>query len=271
MQTLSDTLRTYTKRGLEPFPNESQCQICGFFDLGHPEVRRILNDQDPSGVQNRMVKARCKCYQEEDRRLSKRLLIRDQANLPGHTPRTFENFKAQPGTEEMLKAATRFANMDGPRLLVFAGDVGAGKTHMLSAIGHSVLERGLTVRFESSIRFVEILRNTYQDDQDAGLDKDDPRGNLSQTLAWYNNMGVMLLDDLGAERKTDFATEQINYLIEQRINTGGWLAISTNLSKDEMENRLSGRIASRVWATSPDLEAKEEATVIITTVKDFRA
>jgi len=90
-------------------------------------------------------------------------------------------------------------------------------------------------------------------------------------MSWYNNMKVLLLDDVGAERTTDFANEQINALIDARINSGGWLAISTNLSKDEMIQHLGRRNASRIWATNPELEKKDEAKVVINTAGDYRS
>lgn len=271
MESLGKTLEDYTRRGCEPLPDDSQCSICGFFDIQHPEAVRILKGRDPSGVQNLLIKSRCKCQNAEDVKRSRETLRHDQAALPGLEPKTFGNFKPRPGTEEMIEAAGRFARLEGPRMLVIAGNTGTGKTHLMSAIGHDVLNWGGRVRFEPAIRFVETLRSSYQDDRDDGIIDTDPRGSLRNMMSWYNNMKVLLLDDVGAERTTDFANEQINAVIDARINSGGWLAISTNLSKDEMIQHLGRRNASRIWATNPELEKKDEAKVVINTAGDYRS
>ena len=271
METLGGILEAVTKRGFEPLPDDAQCSICGFFDMKHPEVVRILKGRDPSGIQNIMIKARCKCQSAEDVKRSADMLRVQQASLPGLEPKTFDNFRQLEGTEEMIESATRFARLEGPRMLVLAGDTGTGKTHTLSAIGHNVLGWGGRVRFEPAVRFVETLRSSYEDDRDTGVVEGDPRGSLSQMMTWYTNMRVLLLDDVGAERSTEFANEQINALIDARINSGGWLAISTNLSKDEMMYHLGNRNASRIWATNPDLERKDEAKIVINTAGDYRS
>ena len=58
MQTLGDALQRVRSAG-EPLPDDSQCPTCDYFDVTHPDVRRILLDRDPT--KRIFQQAQCKC------------------------------------------------------------------------------------------------------------------------------------------------------------------------------------------------------------------
>ena len=141
MRTLGDDLQRIRSAG-EPLPDDGQCPVCGYFDVSHPDVRRILLDRDPS--QRIFSIAQCKCQgQEEIQRRNDELRFA-QAQLPTGA-RTFDNFIEQPGTDIMLAAARRFCHREGPRMLVLVGQTGTGKSHVLESIGRQALDAGRTV------------------------------------------------------------------------------------------------------------------------------
>ena len=47
---------------------------------------------------------------------------------------------------------------------------------------------------------------------------------------------LLIIDDFGAERNTDYALEQVFYVIDERYKTNLSLIITTNLSLTDMEN-----------------------------------
>ena len=269
METLTATLEKYTARAFEPFPDEAQCPTCGYFDVQHPDVRRLIKIRDPHGVQSLYNQCRCKCYRSEDLQKWERYKRETQSLIPGD--HTFENFKHFPGTQDMYEAAVNFANRVGPRMLVMVGGTGTGKTHLLSAIGRIVLKQGRSVRYELATQYIERLRHSYSDDQSRGISDLDPAGDLYDMRIWYNRMNTLLIDDVGMERATPFVQEQINTLIDERINTGGWLAMTTNLAKDEINEHLGPRVASRMWAESMEVKMKDQVGVVINTGSDRRA
>ena len=257
MRTLGDALQRLRSAG-EPLPNDSQCPVCGYFDITHPDVRRILLDRDPS--KRIFQQAQCKCRGREEQQRRDEELRHAQAALPtGGITRTFDNFRARPGTDDMLAAARRFADRQGPRMLVLVGQTGTGKSHLLEAIGRHALESGRTVRYDLASTFLNRLRHTYE--SDSGEDVHD-------LMAWYQRRHTVLLDDIGMESATPWVREQLTTLVEERLHSGGWMALATNLSKTAMADRMGDRLASRLYAGNPELS---EVSLVINTAEDYRA
>ena len=256
MQSLSDTLQRIRSAG-EPLPDDGQCPVCGFFDLSHPDVRRILLDRDPT--KRIFIQAQCKCRGQEEQKIRDDQFRYLQAALPTGRTRTFDTFKDRPGTDDMLAAARRFANREGPRMLILVGQTGTGKSHLLESIGRYALDAGRTVRYDLASTFLNRLRHTY--DSDAGEDVHD-------LTAWYQHRHTVLLDDIGIESATPWVREQMTTLVEERLHSGGWMAIATNLSKAAMADRMGDRLASRLYAENPELP---EVAVVFNAAEDYRA
>ena len=257
MTTLAEDFQRLRSAG-EALPNDSQCPECGFFDITHPDVRRILIDRDAS--KRILASAQCKCQDRKIIEKAKTSLRYDQAALPLRTTSyTFENFTPRPGTEEMIKAAGRFLRGEGPRILTLVGNPGAGKSHILEAIGWAALDMGRSVRYDLAATFLNRLRHTYN--ADSGDD-------VFDLLAWYQRQSVLLIDDIGLEQATPWVQEQLTALIEGRIQSGGWTATATNWDKSRMTENLGPRLASRLFATNSELGAAE---VVINTAGDYRS
>ena len=117
LRTLGEAFERLRSRG-EPLPDDSSCPVCEYFDITHPDVRRILIDRDPT--ERLLNMAKCRCVGREDQQRRDDQLRHAQAALPAGG-RTFDNFKGRPGTDDMLAAARRFAGRAGPRMLGFVG------------------------------------------------------------------------------------------------------------------------------------------------------
>ena len=255
--TLGDALQRLRSAG-EPLPADAQCPVCGYFDITHPDLRRILIDRDPTKVIFHQAQCRCRSREEQLQRDTE--LRHAQAALPsGKTARTFDNFQGRPGTDRMLAAARKFADREGPRMLVMVGQTGTGKSHLLEAIGRHALEADRTVRYDLTSTFLARLRHTY--DSDSGEDVHD-------LTAWYQRRHTVLLDDIGMESATAWVREQLTSLIEERLHSGGWMALATNLDKAAMSDRMGDRLASRLYARNPELS---EVSNVINTAEDYRA
>ena len=255
METLGEALQRYRSAG-EALPDDSQCPVCGYFDVTHPDVRRILLDRDPT----KLKQAACRCQSQEAIVRRETEFRHVQAALPSSGKvRTFDNFILRPGTEEMLAAARQFASGNGPKMLVLVGQTGTGKSHLLEAIGRTALESNRTVRYDLTSTFLNRLRHTF--DSDSGEDFHD-------LTAWYQRRQTVLLDDIGMESATAWVKEQLVTLIEERLHSGGWMALATNLSKTALADRMGDRLASRLYASNPDLS---DVSMIVNTAEDYRA
>ena len=267
MTTLSDEFQRIRSAG-EALPDESQCPVCGYFDITHPDVRRILIDRD-SQVGS-LSAARCRCNSREELARRDSELREQEAGLPAgpNGPRTFANFIKREGTETMIEAAGRFIRREGPRLLVMVGNPGCGKSHILESIGRAALEQKRTVRYDVAARFLERLRHTYSADRartDWAHDPED--GDVHDLLAWYNSQNLLIIDDIGYEKPSTWVQEKLTTLIDKRIETAGWTVVATNLDDQTMENNLGMRLASRLFATNPE---EGTASVVVCTAKDYR-
>lgn len=118
--------------------------------------------------------------------------------------------------------------------LLIGGPVGTGKTYIAGCIANYLLEEFIPVCMTS---FPQVL-NTLQTSQD--------RNKFIEDLVSFD---LLILDDLGVERSTDYGLEQLFNLVDARYKTNKPLIVTTNLSMKEMmktENIALKRIYDRI-------------------------
>lgn len=123
------------------------------------------------------------------------------------------------------KFVEKFDDMkqSGKGLLLW-GNVGTGKSYLAAAIANALMDRLYTVVMTS---FPKILAERYD------FDREQKESRISGTLA---RADLLIIDDLGAERNTDFALEQVYSVVDDRYRSGKPLIITTNLTFDYMKN-----------------------------------
>lgn len=126
----------------------------------------------------------------------------------------------------------------GQGLLLY-GSVGTGKTFAACEVANGVLDRGYSVLVTDFRRILNDLQSTY--------DKQDYVDNL-------NRYKLLVIDDLGVERETEYAKEQVYAVIDARSRSGLPLVVTTNLSLDVMkkpsnisEARIYGRVLEKCY------------------------
>ena len=239
LESLGTTLTgTGLRQNVKPLPDGAACPDCGYFKLDYPGLLQLLAERgiDPMAAQ-------CRCGERSRQRQEAEAARLRQANLPGRRqggPRTFENFQAREGSEEGYEAARAFVHdSEASSLLTLVGGVGSGRTHLLEAIGRAYIARGAIVRFELVSEMLDRMRATHGDHSTEGL---------YELMDYYRTAHVLLLDDLGLERQTDFAVERLTALVDDRYRNGGRLAVSTNIeNQDEMAEHMGDRLADRLW------------------------
>ena len=219
-------------------PDEATCRVCGWADPAYDGIRDRLTLRGYTEYQMPQLFCRCAAQAEQERLESDRR--RAEANFPrAPGDRTFRSFKRVPGTEEAFSFGIRFARgrLTTP-CLVLIGDKGSGKTHLLEAIGDISIRQGGTVRYELVKELLDRLRGTYSHDSDE---------DASTLLNYYQDVGLLLLDDLGMEAGTPYARQQVTAIVDYRYRNGRPLVVSTNQTQDEVAEHMGGRVADRLW------------------------
>lgn len=123
--------------------------------------------------------------------------------------------------------------------ILFYGPVGTGKTFAASCICNELLQQRVPVCATSFSRIMNKLQSTFEK-QDV-LDK-------------LGRFSLLVLDDLGSERNTSFASEQIFSVVDSRYRSKRPVIITTNLTLAEIEKPQDlaySRIYDRVLEMCP--------------------
>jgi DNA replication protein DnaC len=122
-----------------------------------------------------------------------------------------------------------------PALVVLTGPSGTGKTHLAAASMRKFIKdnAGLrTSRFWTEYEFAAAVKASYQGSEDV--------------LARAAAVDLLVLDDFGSVRATDWSAATLCGLLSSRADHEKWTIITTNLSQEEISN-LDERLASRMW------------------------
>lgn len=214
-----------------------RCKVCG-------GPRQTIITPPFEGAKPRTVRCWCKCPTDYD-------LLRKQEGVDRiETARMvcfekFEDFKgwtfdrADDRQPEMLQAARGYAEhfaeylKDGKGLL-FYGDVGTGKTLHAACVANNLIDRGYKVKLTSL--GIEADKIWAAEDKAAYINS-------------LCNYDLLILDDLGAERKTEYMQEMVYKIINARVAQCRPMIITTNLTREELgrpADIVNKRIYSRV-------------------------
>jgi len=151
--------------------------------------------------------------------------LEEKAQIPGlYRNASFENFAiTSPELRTTVMAVKKFAddfpNESRPGLLLI-GEPGTGKTHLAVAAMRRVVEKGFECLFSDYQNLLDRIRSGY-DAASNSADKEAYRDALESE--------VLLLDDLGAHRVTDWVEDTITSIITYRCNHRKALIATTNL------------------------------------------
>lgn len=184
---------------------------------------------------------RCRCVEaaQEETRLQK---LFQAAKIPKrYAGKRLSDFEAK-YQETAWELATRYVNRyeelkSQPKNgLCFVGPTGTGKTHLAYGILHSLAAAGVPCLCGSVPELMDMLRPREQNTD------------VQDRIEILKNIDVVVLDDLGAERSTDWVTERLYVILNARYSEMLPTIVTTNLGMDQLE-RLPGwgRIVSRLF------------------------
>lgn len=224
-----------------PLPDDVHCPTCQKWKRDHPAVVATMKARKIPPMETWF----CKCPPDGAPVVDERAtqLLR-YANLPEHPdgPKTLENFTPRRGTEDAQAVSREYAEGEASfRVLVLIGQAGTGKSHLLEAIARSWLARRQVVKYEYVPQLLEHFRHAYDDE--AGMA-------FLDVYDRYQAADLLVLDDLGAEVVTKWVAEKVTTLLDERYRNGRYLAIGTNLTREDVAEAYHERLASRLWDVS---------------------
>ena len=126
--------------------------------------------------------------------------------------------------------------------IYFWGDVGTGKTFIAGCIANALLDRGVPVMMTNFTRLLNKLTDMYSGDRNAYIDS-------------LNQFQLLIIDDLGIERNTEFSREQVFNIVDSRYRSQLPMIFTTNLTPEIMrdhpelsQRRIFDRVVERCAA-----------------------
>jgi DNA replication protein DnaC len=142
--------------------------------------------------------------------------------------------------EKAFKIARRYVDkwdevLENNQGLLFWGAPGTGKSHIAACIANELLDKGVSVMMTSCIRLTDMILHSDEAEEDI--------------LRRMNMAKLLVLDDIGAERGTEYSLERMYSIIDSRYRSCLPLIVTTNLNLNDMakeENVTLARIYDRV-------------------------
>ena len=122
--------------------------------------------------------------------------------------------------------------------LLLWGDVGTGKTFVAACIANALLEQGIPVLMTNFSKILNQTGSLYSEER-------------VLYFASFQRYPLLIIDDLGMERCTEYAKEQVYAVIDERYKANLPLIVTSNLTIGEIrhpENVMDARIYSRILA-----------------------
>jgi len=142
-------------------------------------------------------------------------------------------FDAFHGHEKIVEGLKQYCK--GPESIFLYGPTGCGKTHLACAAAHeSNCKYGW---FTTAPELLLKIRGTFANDSHTTEE---------EIIKTYTICDILLLDDLGAEKTSEFAITSLYLIIDRRNRNDKKTIITSNLSPQEISEKLDARIASRI-------------------------
>jgi len=183
-----------------------------------------------------MPPIRCKCQQKlYNQEETKRKLLEKQAEIERIKASGLQDkalydytFDKDNGINPEMAYAHKYvenwedmkANSSG---LLLWGNVGTGKSFFAGCIANALLEKGVPVLMTNFSRILNTLTGMHFEDRNQFIDS-------------LNRYSLLIIDDLGIERNSEFALEQVFNVIDSRYRSKKPLIVTTNLTLTELNS-----------------------------------
>ncbi|MGN0180393.1 MAG: ATP-binding protein [Monoglobaceae bacterium] len=131
--------------------------------------------------------------------------------------------------------------------LLFYGKVGRGKTFIAACIANALLDKGYPVYMTNFASLTNTINGMYEGKQ--------------EYIDGLSKFSLLIIDDLAAERDTEYMNEVVHNVIDSRCRSGLPMIVTTNLTGEELKSAADigkKRIYSRLFEMCIPVEVKGE-------------
>lgn len=210
------------------YRNEDGLLICG---KCHTQKECVLTKSDGT---TRTVRCACECSvaqnakEAEEKRKRDRLQYLDsmrRTGFPDAEMREWTFAKSDHTDQKNENIARKYvANFDAMRSqgtgLLLCGSVGTGKSFLAAAIANELINQGTPCLMTNFSRIISRVSEKFGGDQ--------------KYLDDLNRFDLLIIDDLGSERDTEFTWEKVMNVVDARYRAGLPLIITTNLTLKDL-------------------------------------
>lgn len=176
---------------------------------------------------------------ERERLVTERRLAKlwAQPELAAYRTCTLETYPQRTEQQRRVVAVVR-RWLDETAWLYLWGPSGRGKTGLAVALLRALIERGASGLVVNVVDLLQALRDTYSTREAMEADERD-------VLASLRDVDVLVLDDLGVERRTDWTAEKLYAVLNGRYNALKRTILTSNYDLDSLQERLGDEFAGQ--------------------------
>lgn len=185
--------------------------------------------------QEELRKAQAIAEEQEQKRQKIEAILGRSGIKKRYLSRSFENFIVNDVNRKAYEIAKSYVdnwqeNKDKGEGLYFEGTCGTGKTHLAVAIAMKLINQGVPVICKTSIDLLASIKQSYE--RDSTVNEED-------VIEAYNTVDLLVIDDLGKERATEWSVPILYRIINDRYENMLPTVITTNYNTDDLIDKLN--------------------------------